>query len=276
MVDNRLCQTLRHRTGTPSAQTVTIYLGATSTIIAGLLTYFKSRNQPNRSRQFRQALRGVRNTLDDSSRQLHSLNAAQARELATRIIQQYNDALAEAAANYPDLWITLDDLKKFLPGHDDDSRRRRGNTSQRSGTSGTSGSGSAAPEEDGAAAITSALNPPGNQPSPAAEEPGQSFQPVSSGALIPEPPSGSRESGEQPLSPQIEPTRNDNSHAAAPSNESTPGRRAGNNAPQDAIDRDPPRLDGDPTTEEATPEVADRDGDLAASRAHAIPATPRV
>lgn len=45
------------------SKTATIYLGAASTVIAGFLTYFKSRNQPNRSRQFRQALRKVRNKM---------------------------------------------------------------------------------------------------------------------------------------------------------------------------------------------------------------------
>lgn len=47
------------------SKTATIYLGAASTVIAGFLTYFKSRNQPNRSRQFRQALRKVRNKMGE-------------------------------------------------------------------------------------------------------------------------------------------------------------------------------------------------------------------
>ena len=54
----------------PGSKTATIFLGAASTIIAGFLTYFKSRSQPNRSRQFRQALRKVRNKMDETANQL--------------------------------------------------------------------------------------------------------------------------------------------------------------------------------------------------------------
>jgi hypothetical protein len=49
------------------SKTATIYLGAASTVIAGFLTYFKSRSQPVRSRQFRQALRKVRNKMGKAS-----------------------------------------------------------------------------------------------------------------------------------------------------------------------------------------------------------------
>ncbi|KAK5195408.1 hypothetical protein LTR96_002169 [Exophiala xenobiotica] len=49
------------------SKTATIYLGAASTVIAGFLTYFKSRSQPVRSRQFRQALRKVRNKMGKGS-----------------------------------------------------------------------------------------------------------------------------------------------------------------------------------------------------------------
>jgi hypothetical protein len=107
-----------HSTKTANAQTAVIYLGAASTVIAGLLTYFKSRNQPNRARQFRQALRGVRNKIDDKAHELHGLTPEQARAVAAGIVKQYNQALAEAAANYPDLWVTLGDLKRWLPTDD--------------------------------------------------------------------------------------------------------------------------------------------------------------
>lgn len=109
--------TLRlERTRTHASQTATIYLGAASTIIAGLLTYFKSRNQPNRARQFRQALRAIRNRIDDTVGDLQEATPEQARELARDIMKQYKDALADAENNYPDDWMTLATLKKFLPG----------------------------------------------------------------------------------------------------------------------------------------------------------------
>jgi hypothetical protein len=102
---------------TSESQTATIYLGAASTITAGLSTYFKSRNQPNRARQFRQALKAVRNRMDDQSRDLVGLTPEQARDAARKIIKQYNDALAEDAANYPDFWVTLGHSHKELPGN---------------------------------------------------------------------------------------------------------------------------------------------------------------
>ncbi|KAH6612387.1 hypothetical protein C7974DRAFT_418338 [Boeremia exigua] len=107
---------------TSESQTATIYLGAASTITAGLLTYFKSRNQPNRSRQLRQALRGVRNMMDDQSRGMAGLTPEEAKDAARRIIKQYNEALAEAATNYPDLWMSLGQLRKFLPGGDPEDK----------------------------------------------------------------------------------------------------------------------------------------------------------
>ncbi|KAF3003632.1 hypothetical protein E8E13_007691 [Curvularia kusanoi] len=104
--------------GTRQSQKAVIYLGAANTITAGLLTYFKSRNQPNRACQLRNALRTVRNNMDDQSRELSGLTPDQAREKARDIIEQYNNALATAASNYPDLWATIGDLSKFLPSKD--------------------------------------------------------------------------------------------------------------------------------------------------------------
>lgn len=141
-------------TRTPASQTATIYLGAASTITAGLLTYFKSRNQPNRARQLRQALRSVRNNMDDQSRELAGMTPEQAQDGAHRIIKQYNDALAEAAANYPDLWVTLADLRKFLPGNNPVD----GQNDQRSDTTG-SGDGSE-PNQHGTNASSPSKKPP--------------------------------------------------------------------------------------------------------------------
>ncbi|KIW20938.1 hypothetical protein PV08_01517 [Exophiala spinifera] len=104
-------------THTRGSQTATIYLGAASTVIAGFLTYFKSRNQPNRARQYRQALRKVRNKMDETAREIsESTSPEEALEKAKNILNLYDEALAEAAANYPDLWVAVQDMKKMLPG----------------------------------------------------------------------------------------------------------------------------------------------------------------
>ncbi|KAJ9495103.1 hypothetical protein H2202_009353 [Exophiala xenobiotica] len=118
------------------SKTATIYLGAASTVIAGFLTYFKSRSQPVRSRQFRQALRKVRNKMDflagfvDEAQiapntfvpdeTAHEISDTTTPEEAVNkamdILKLYDEALAEAATNYPDLWVTVSDMKKLLPG----------------------------------------------------------------------------------------------------------------------------------------------------------------
>jgi SMODS and SLOG-associating 2TM effector domain len=139
----------------PGAKTAIIYLGASSTIIAGLLTYFKSRNQPNRVRQFRQALRGVRNKMDETAHEviLDKDTPDEGRKRAMEIIKMYNDALSEAAANYPDLWFSITDMKKYLPGFKDDSLFNRtpgGGRNSAGGAGSGTGKGS-----------TGSQNPPG-------------------------------------------------------------------------------------------------------------------
>ncbi|KAJ8108288.1 hypothetical protein OPT61_g8276 [Boeremia exigua] len=150
-------------TRTSESQTATIYLGAASTITAGLLTYFKSRNQPNRSRQLRQALREVRNNMDDQSRDMVSLTPEEARGAAQRIIKQYNDALAEAAANYPDLWVNLGQLGKFLHGNNPDHEKGDDELGTNLSDAGTK------PNKDG-------TKPPPSPPAPAKEH-GNHLQP---------------------------------------------------------------------------------------------------
>ncbi|KAK7890038.1 hypothetical protein LTR67_008503 [Exophiala xenobiotica] len=99
------------------SKTATIYLGAASTVIAGFLTYFKSRSQPVRSRQFRQALRKVRNKMDETAHEISDTTTPEeAVNKAMDILKLYDEALAEAATNYPDLWVTVSDMKKLLPG----------------------------------------------------------------------------------------------------------------------------------------------------------------
>lgn len=107
-------------TRTRGGQTAIIYLGAANTVIAGFLTYFKSRAQPLRARQYRQALRSVRNNIDEKAAELVGKPTADGKAAAEAIFKQYNDAIKDAEANYPDLWVSLKELRKFLLGSDND------------------------------------------------------------------------------------------------------------------------------------------------------------
>jgi hypothetical protein len=88
------------------ARTATIFLGATNTVIAGLLTYFKSRNQPNRARQFRNDLGAIVDQLDDTEANFRNPNwqGDESAELQ-KIRDAYKQARVDAQANYPDLWV---------------------------------------------------------------------------------------------------------------------------------------------------------------------------
>lgn len=87
-------------------RTATIFLGATNTVIAGLLTYFKTRNQPNRPRQFRNDLAKVVDQLDDAEANFRNPNC---RDDVVAVVQQirqsYSEARTDAQTNYPDLWV---------------------------------------------------------------------------------------------------------------------------------------------------------------------------
>ncbi|EXJ67744.1 uncharacterized protein A1O5_09090 [Cladophialophora psammophila CBS 110553] len=88
------------------ARTATIFLGATNTVIAGLITYFKSRNQPNRARQFRNDLAKIVDQLDDAEANFRNPNR---RDDVYAVMEQirdaYNQARTDAEVNYPDLWV---------------------------------------------------------------------------------------------------------------------------------------------------------------------------
>jgi hypothetical protein len=91
---------------TRSARNATIVLGAINTVIAGALTYFKSRNQPNRARQFRNDLAAVVDMLDDAEANFQNpvWQGNETDELQ-RIRDAYAQARFDAQANYPDLWV---------------------------------------------------------------------------------------------------------------------------------------------------------------------------
>lgn len=99
------------------ARTATIFLGATNTIIAALLTYFKTRNQPNRARQLRNDLGRVVDQLDDAEASLRMADAPDDVTTAIKGIRDsYRQARADAEANYPDLWVRAGDLRSpFSP-----------------------------------------------------------------------------------------------------------------------------------------------------------------
>ncbi|KIW23910.1 uncharacterized protein PV07_12072 [Cladophialophora immunda] len=88
------------------ARTATIFLGATNTVIAGLMTYFKSRNQPNRARQFRNDLAKIVDQLDDAEANFRNPNRHDdVYTVMEQIRVAYNQARTDAEINYPDLWV---------------------------------------------------------------------------------------------------------------------------------------------------------------------------
>jgi hypothetical protein len=89
------------------ARTATIFLGGANTIIAGLLTYFKTRNQPNRVRQFRNALAKIVDQLDDAETNFRDPNYdGNVETVLQQIRDAYSQARHDAQLNYPDLWVT--------------------------------------------------------------------------------------------------------------------------------------------------------------------------
>jgi len=103
------------------ARTATIFLGAINTIIAALLTYFKSRNQPNRARQLRNDLGRVVDQLDDAEANFRAANAPADVTAAIQTIRTaYKQAREDAEANYPDLWVKAGNVKN--PFNPDDEK----------------------------------------------------------------------------------------------------------------------------------------------------------
>ncbi|KEF60838.1 uncharacterized protein A1O9_02400 [Exophiala aquamarina CBS 119918] len=105
------------------ARTATIFLGAANTVIAALLTYFKTRNQPNRARQLRNDLGRVVDQLDDAEANFRTANVP---EDVTATIQSirtaFKQARADAESNYPDLWVKAGDVRNpFNPDQEKDA-----------------------------------------------------------------------------------------------------------------------------------------------------------
>lgn len=103
------------------ARTATIFLGGANTVIAALLTYFKTRNQPNRARQFRNDLGKVVDQLDDAEANFRAASAPPDVVSSIQDIRNaYKQARADAETNYPDLWVKAGDVRNpFSPDRKD-------------------------------------------------------------------------------------------------------------------------------------------------------------
>ncbi|KAL2436494.1 hypothetical protein ABEF95_011216 [Exophiala dermatitidis] len=101
-----------------AARRATLGLEAANTVIEGVIIYFKSRNQPNRGRQFRNDLAKVVEQLDDAEANFRDPTypgQGTEHEVLEQIRKQYRDARNDAEANYPDFWVKLNDPPKQPP-----------------------------------------------------------------------------------------------------------------------------------------------------------------
>jgi hypothetical protein len=75
------------------------------TVIAALLTYFKSRGQPNRVRQLRNELRNVRDYIRFTEIEFRDpASGLTVNQALTEVNKRYQGARANAETNYPDTW----------------------------------------------------------------------------------------------------------------------------------------------------------------------------
>ncbi|EXJ54307.1 hypothetical protein A1O7_09645 [Cladophialophora yegresii CBS 114405] len=97
-------------TNSNAARIAITVLGAINTVLAGMLTFLKSRNQPNRALQFRNGLRDV---YED----LWQVDAETCRsdfdvdKKVDYLWGKYKEVVADSEANYPDLWVSLSNSK---------------------------------------------------------------------------------------------------------------------------------------------------------------------
>ncbi|OAL28846.1 hypothetical protein AYO20_09326 [Fonsecaea nubica] len=100
-------------TNSNAARIAITVLGAINTVIAGFLTFLKSRNQPNRALQFRNGLRGVYEDLwQVDAEMLSGKGDIDVDQKVDDLWKKYKEVTAEAEANYPDLWVSLGKLIK--------------------------------------------------------------------------------------------------------------------------------------------------------------------
>jgi len=87
--------------------TAIVVLGAVQTVVAGFLTYFKSRNQPNRARQLENALGKVLEAIEDAEARLRNPDCQDnVQEVVRQLTDMYQAARTEAEINYSDYWVT--------------------------------------------------------------------------------------------------------------------------------------------------------------------------
>ncbi len=93
-------------TNSNTARIAIVVLGAINTVVAGLLTFLKSRNQPNRALQFRNGLRGVYEDLwqVDSETCREDFDIDQKMEY---LWGKYKEAVSEVSGHYVSISLPL-------------------------------------------------------------------------------------------------------------------------------------------------------------------------
>ncbi|EXJ69611.1 uncharacterized protein A1O5_07647 [Cladophialophora psammophila CBS 110553] len=101
-------------------------LGAINTFIAGVLTFLKSRDQPNRALQFRNGLRDVCNELwrADAALRDPPSNHDDHHSVFNTLWDKYQDVLREADVNYPDLWVRIESALGVRKSQQKNQQRR--------------------------------------------------------------------------------------------------------------------------------------------------------
>ncbi|KAJ9622670.1 hypothetical protein H2203_006320 [Taxawa tesnikishii (nom. ined.)] len=98
---------------TTRASTSIIILGAFQTVIAGLLTYFKGRNQPHRAKRFRDDLRRCLEEVENVHAKLNDGDSTlKVRAEFQRLLDMYKDARKTAESNEPEMWTQPNDLEQ--------------------------------------------------------------------------------------------------------------------------------------------------------------------
>ncbi|OCT48523.1 hypothetical protein CLCR_04218 [Cladophialophora carrionii] len=125
-------------TNSNAARIAITVLGAINTVLAGMLTFLKSRNQPNRALQFRNGLRDVYEDLwqvdSETGRPDFDID-----KKVDYLWGKYKEVIADSEANYPDLWVSLSNAGKSPSQTQKQNGSRKGSTA--SGTPPPPGSG---------------------------------------------------------------------------------------------------------------------------------------
>jgi len=102
--------------------TAIVILGAITSVISFFAGYLKSQGQPTRARQFRDALRRVRDAVDEALAlfKMGEMDGAGSKgngegagentendvaSVVKRLMDMYNQAMTDGEANMPDVWV---------------------------------------------------------------------------------------------------------------------------------------------------------------------------